>query len=105
MSTLIEEDFSNFTALKDEPEASFTEPNLIDCVFLTGCAVDADEYARGFTGWTCMPSLGSECDAPERRIIVRFAMPIGGARLSGLSSTRSSPPDINPALTTAASAA
>jgi hypothetical protein len=80
MSTLIQEDFSNFRALKDEPEASFTEPNLIDCVFLTECAVNADQYALRFTGWTYMPSLGNEYDASERRIIVRFAMPIGAAR-------------------------
>jgi hypothetical protein len=27
-----------------------------------------------------MPTLGGEYDAPERRIVVRFAMPISAAR-------------------------
>jgi hypothetical protein len=80
MGTLIEERFSNFTAFGTEPEAPVTEPSIITCEFVTGCAVDADEYALRFIGWTYMPTLGGEYDAPERRIVVRFAMPISAAR-------------------------
>jgi hypothetical protein len=80
MGTSIEERFSKFTAIGNEPEAGLTEPNMIDCIFLTGCAVDADEYALRFIGWTYMPTLDGEYDAPERRIVVRFAMPISAAR-------------------------
>jgi hypothetical protein len=78
MSTLIQEHFSNFTALKDEPEAMITEPSIITCEFVTGCAVHAGDHAVQFIGWTYVPQLGEE--VAERRIVVRFAMPIGAAR-------------------------
>jgi hypothetical protein len=37
MGTLIEERVSDFMGLEKEPEAPITEPNIIDCVFITGC--------------------------------------------------------------------
>jgi hypothetical protein len=45
MGTLLEERFSNFTALGNEPEAMITEPNIITCEFVTGCAVHAGDHA------------------------------------------------------------
>jgi hypothetical protein len=78
MGTSIEEQFSNFTAIGNEPEAALTEPSLITCEFVTGCAVDADEHVLTFTGWIFTPH--TEGNMPERRIIVRFAMPISAAR-------------------------
>jgi hypothetical protein len=79
MGTLIEERFSNFTALGTEPEAPVNEPSIITCEFVTGCAVDADEHVLMFTGWTYIPCMG-ELTSAERRINVRFAMPISAAR-------------------------
>jgi hypothetical protein len=78
-SRLIEERFSDSIGLEKEPEPPLTEPEIITCEFATGCAVDADEHALRLTGWTFIPPyFGGEC--AERRIVVRFAMPIGAAR-------------------------
>jgi hypothetical protein len=40
--------------------------------------VDADEHDLRLTAWTNIPFLGGQ--EAERRIIVRFAMPINAAR-------------------------
>jgi hypothetical protein len=66
--------------LEKEPEPPLTEPNIVDCLLVTGCAVHADEHVVRLTGWSFMPYLGGEAEMAERRVVVRFAMPIGAAR-------------------------
>jgi hypothetical protein len=55
MGTLIEERFSDLMGLEKEPEPPITEPNIIDCLLVTGCAVNADAYTVMLTGWTYVP--------------------------------------------------
>lgn len=54
-----------------------TEPEVIPCVFLTGGAIEAGESTVRFVGWVQLPMLGGETE--ERRIQVRFAMPVDNA--------------------------
>jgi hypothetical protein len=55
-----------------------TEPQCIKYLYLSGVAVEISAHTVAFTGWVDMPDLGPETD--ERRIVVRFAMPIDAAR-------------------------
>jgi hypothetical protein len=55
-----------------------TEPIFVQCLFITGTHVDAgDGYVR-VIGWSHIPQMGGETE--ERRIAVRFSMPIDTAK-------------------------
>jgi hypothetical protein len=60
------------------PEPPLTEPLIVSCVYITGAAVEAAKHVVRVVGWVQLPQLGGEMD--ERRISVRFAMPIDAAR-------------------------
>jgi hypothetical protein len=62
--------------MEKEPEVPLTEPSIIDCLLITGCAVHADAHIVQFTGWVYLPAN----DYDARRIVVRFAMPTSAAR-------------------------
>ena len=62
----------------------FTEPNIVDCLYVTGIGTDVSQNTVIFTGW-----LEIDDEHAERRIVVRFAMSETAARqfferLSGL---------------------
>lgn len=59
-------------------EPPLTEPIVISCVYVTGTAIDLSEHVVRIVGWVHVPNIGGE--AEERRITVRFAMPIDAAR-------------------------
>lgn len=61
-----------------EIDIPLTEPVIIDCVYVTGATIEADDNVVRIVCWTTMPDLGGEM--AERRITVRMAMPIGAAR-------------------------
>lgn len=61
-----------------DPSAPLTEPYQVDCVFITGAAIEVSRHVMRLIGWASLPNLGGEMD--ERRIMVRFAMPIDAAR-------------------------
>ncbi len=58
-------------------EPPFTEPELIPIVYISGGAVVVGDNLMTFTGWTDMSGIpGGE---NERRMQVRFAMPVSAA--------------------------
>jgi hypothetical protein len=61
---------------KEEPP--FTEPVIIDCVYVNGIEVDAEDDVVRLTGWTNLPDLGGEM--AERRIVSRLALAARAAR-------------------------
>ena len=63
---------------KHDPEAPLTEPLIVSCVFVSGAAVERTQHIVRVVGWMNTPHLGGETE--ERRIVVRFAMPIDAAR-------------------------
>ena len=59
-------------------ETPLNEPVVITCVYITGAAVEATPNILRLVGWVELPELtGSEMI--ERRVAVRFAMPISAA--------------------------
>lgn len=55
-----------------DTEAPLTEPELVDCLFLTGIAAEiSDQFVR-FVGWVHVPELGGE--TAERRIRIRYVL-------------------------------
>lgn len=54
------------------------EPVVITCVYITGAAVEATPNIMRLVGWVTMPELGGS-ETNERRVAVRFAMPISAA--------------------------
>lgn len=59
-------------------EPPLTEPLIVPCLYVTGAAVERADHAVRIVGWVHLPVLGGETD--ERRIVIRFAMPIDSAR-------------------------
>lgn len=62
----------------EEGAAALTEPVTVQDVFVTGAAVESTEHVLRVVGWVALPYLSG--DETERRIVVRFVMPIDGAR-------------------------
>ncbi len=60
------------------PDPPLTEPHVVTCVYVTGVAIEVSRHVVRFIGWTQLPNLGGEMD--ERRIVVRFAMPVNAAK-------------------------
>lgn len=60
------------------PEPPLTEPLIVPCLFVTGAAIERTAHVIRIIGWTATPSLGGEME--ERRIVVRFAIPLDAAR-------------------------
>jgi hypothetical protein len=61
------------------PQSPLTEPVMVDCLYVTGTAIESDEHVVRIVGWVEMPHLmGSETE--ERRIVVRVAMAAPTAR-------------------------
>ena len=63
---------------KEPDPPPLTEPLIVSCIFVTGAAVERTQHVVRLVGWLTTPDLGGE--AIERRIVVRFAMPIDAAR-------------------------
>jgi hypothetical protein len=61
-----------------EAEAPLSEPHIIDDLFLDGLEVRAGAHVARFVGWVSTPNVGPE--SQERRIVVRFALPLDAAR-------------------------
>lgn len=61
------------------PDPPLTEPRVVDCLFVTGTAIEISPHTVRIIGWVQLPMLGGEMD--ERRIVVRFAMPRDAAEL------------------------
>jgi hypothetical protein len=59
-------------------DGPLTEAVPVPCLFVTGASIEVTEHIMRFIGWVHLPDLGGETD--ERRIVVRFAMPIDVAR-------------------------
>lgn len=57
-----------------EEEVGLTEPSIVDDVFVTGAAVEISDHVVRVVGWVQLPHLAG--DAKERRIVVRFVMPL-----------------------------
>ncbi len=55
-----------------------TEPVIVPCLYLTGGEIEIGAGVVRFVGWTQMPGLGGQTE--ERRIEVRFALPVEEAR-------------------------
>lgn len=55
-----------------------TEPVLISDVFATGAAVESDSYVVRIVGWVEIPHVSGV--AEERRVVMRFVMPMAAAR-------------------------
>jgi hypothetical protein len=55
-----------------------TEPLIVSCLFVNGLAIQPEDGAIRFVGWVYAPNLGGQTE--ERRIVVRFAMPLHAAR-------------------------
>jgi hypothetical protein len=53
-------------------DVRLTEPEIVQCLYLTGMGVEISESVVRFVGWTQLPAMGS--DHEERRVVVRFAM-------------------------------
>jgi hypothetical protein len=51
---------------------------IIDCVYITGLNVEADDYVVRLTGWSHMPDPGGEM--AERGIVIRVALSATAAR-------------------------
>jgi hypothetical protein len=64
--------------LASEPFSILVTVFAVMPLIVPGCAVDADEHDLRLTAWTNIPFLGGQ--EAERRVIVRFAMPINAAR-------------------------
>lgn len=61
--------------------APFTEPTEIACVYVSGAAIEVSRHTVQVIAWTDIPKLGGG-EPDERRIILRFVMPIdAGAKL------------------------
>lgn len=61
-----------------EREPPLTEPKVVATIYMTGIKVDDGGHVLRFTGWELMDSE-DEATA-ERRVVLRFAMPIDEAR-------------------------
>jgi hypothetical protein len=62
---------------EDVAEIPLTEPAPITCVYITGAAIEVTRHVARTVGWAALPALDG---AKERRIEIRFAMPIDAAR-------------------------
>lgn len=54
-----------------------TEPAPVADVFVTGAAVESSKHVIRIVGWVELPFLSGEVE--ERRIIVRFVLPVDAA--------------------------
>lgn len=61
------------------PDPPLTEDTGVPCLFVTGAAVEVTRYVMRVVGWVLLPEIGGETE--ERRIVVRFAMPLDKARV------------------------
>lgn len=61
------------------PEAPppLEERTMVPCLYVTGAAIEVTPHVMRLVGWVELPDLGGE--TVERRICVRFAMPIEAA--------------------------
>lgn len=64
---------------EDTDDTPLTEPVTVNCLYLTGAAIEVTRHVARTVGWVALPDqTGGE--AKERRVAVRFAMPIDAAR-------------------------
>lgn len=59
-------------------QPALTEPVIVPCLYLTGGEIEVGAGIVRFVGWTQMPAFGGQTE--ERRIEVRFAIPVDEAR-------------------------
>jgi hypothetical protein len=60
------------------PEPPLSEPLIVPCLSVSGFAISAGVHVVHFVGWETTPEV--EGDHPkERRIVVRFDMPLDTA--------------------------
>ena len=64
--------------LPDEQVPILTEPLIVQDLFITGVEIEAAQHFARFVGWTL--SKTDKRDTPERRIVMRLALPIDVAR-------------------------
>ena len=50
-------------------DVPLTEPDIINCLYMTGIEIDIDDDGVRLVGWTYLPKLGD--DPAERRIVMR----------------------------------
>ena len=62
------------------PTAHMTEPEPIGCHFVEGIAIEVRAEFVRIVGWIDLETV-SDDSTPERRIVVRAAMPLSVARL------------------------
>jgi hypothetical protein len=62
----------------EETEPPLTEPEIINCAFVTGCKVEADDHTVRIISWSFHPSRWN--NDGERRIVSYLAMPMPVAR-------------------------
>jgi hypothetical protein len=66
--------FAEFTPTgQQKEEPALSEPVIVSDIFVSGLHVTRGEGWMRFVGWTS--TGGAEGEFPERRIVVRFAMP------------------------------
>lgn len=56
------------------------EPLIVQCLSVSGFAVQTEEHVMHFVGWGTTPAIAGDSVASERRIVVRFDMPIDAVR-------------------------
>jgi hypothetical protein len=57
---------------KGAEEPPLTEPVTVQCLYVTGIAIEVSRQVARLIGWVSLPDLGGQ--TTERRIVVRLAM-------------------------------
>lgn len=55
-----------------EQDSPLTEPEIIQCLYITGIGIEIADAVVRLVGWVSVPSMGGESE--ERRIVMRCAM-------------------------------
>lgn len=60
-------------------EPPLSEPKIIPCMSVSGVLVETSDHVVNLVGWVNTPATGGGAPA-ERRIVIRFDMPIDAIR-------------------------
>lgn len=59
-------------------EQPLSEPLIIQCLSVSGVVVKTDDNVVNFVGWSATPT--GDGNPPDRRIVIRFDMPVNAIR-------------------------
>lgn len=66
----------------DEPDPALTEPTVVPCLYVTGMHIEISDAVVRLVGWVALPRIDGQPE--ERRIVIRFAMPMDVASDLGI---------------------